>query len=93
VNMQLPPPGCYEKYLAVIKDASRRWNCPVVDLNAGGRFGTADFYDTVHMNSRGGRKLLDAIVAEIASNRGLSAQLTGPRPAAALLATSQNSPQ
>lgn len=93
VNMHLTPPGSYEKYVAVLRAASRCWNCPVVDLNAGGRFATADFYDTVHMNSHGGKKLLDAIVAEIASNRDLSGQLTGPRPDAALLATSPDSPQ
>jgi hypothetical protein len=64
-NMALMPPGLYSKYCAIAQSEAKQQNADFLDLNTGTRFGVTDFRDTAHMNSSGGRKLLDAVAASI----------------------------
>ncbi|HEY9711869.1 MAG TPA: hypothetical protein V6C72_00270 [Chroococcales cyanobacterium] len=75
-NMELMPPGSYQSYRAVVQQACNKFKVDFVDLNDGKQFVTADFRDTAHMNSQGGRKLIDDIVAAIGSDKKLQASLT-----------------
>jgi len=75
-NMQMMPPGAYDKCMAVMKEASQKWNVQLVDLNGGTGFGDKfdklDFSDTAHMNGRGGKKLIDAINVAICRDKRLA---------------------
>jgi hypothetical protein len=64
-NMGLMPPGLYAKYFAIAQSEAKQQNADFLDLNNGTKFGVTDFRDTAHMNSSGGRKLLDAVAASI----------------------------
>ncbi|MBI4534389.1 MAG: DUF1574 family protein [Candidatus Melainabacteria bacterium] len=77
-NMTLMPKGSYDKYIAYLEQAAARWQCPLVDLNHGAQFVTEDFYDTSHMNARGGKKFVDALVRKILSVRTLVVTLQRP---------------
>jgi len=77
-NLALMPAGSYRHYLCVLDQASRRWHSRFVDLSMDSRFQRADFYDTAHMNSSGGQKLIEAIVGQIAGSQRLTASLASP---------------
>lgn len=46
-----------------------------VDLQGSGRFQITDFMDTVHLNSDGGKKMLDMLVRELAFDRSVRTAL------------------
>ncbi|MBX9878599.1 MAG: hypothetical protein K2Y22_09090 [Candidatus Obscuribacterales bacterium] len=75
-NMQLMPPGAYNKFITAMREASQKWNVQLVDLNGGTGFGDKfdklDFSDTAHMNGRGGKKLIDAINVAICRDKRLA---------------------
>jgi hypothetical protein len=75
-NMGLMPPGFYAEYLNIARAQASQFACPFLDLNDGHRFDVSDFRDTAHMNSGGGKKLLDAVVAAIDKEPTLAAALT-----------------
>jgi hypothetical protein len=60
-NLAIMPNGSYQKYLATVKRISERAGDTFVDLNQDPHFNHSDFYDTAHMNSAGGKKLLDIL--------------------------------
>lgn len=60
-NLALMPVGSYERYRTKISQTALEAGCPYVDLNNEKVFAHSDFYDTAHMNSKGGKKLLDII--------------------------------
>ncbi len=60
-NMDMMPAGSYQLYSDLLKREAEHNGFPYIDLNKNPMFTTADFYDTAHMNSSGGKKLLDAI--------------------------------
>lgn len=62
-NHALMPLGSYDRYVTAIKQTARIYDCEYLDLDHSGKFDYArDYYDTAHMNSSGGRKLVDAMV-------------------------------
>jgi len=60
-NKDLMPPESYQRYMNVLKTESNNYNFPLLDLNKCPQFIHSDFYDTAHMNSAGGKKLLDLL--------------------------------
>jgi hypothetical protein len=60
-NVAIMPNGCYEHYLAVAQSIAKAGGVKFLDLNADQNFLHGDFYDTAHMNSAGGKKLLDIL--------------------------------
>jgi len=75
-NMQLLPAGTYEQYLRVLAEESSPSGARFVDLNRDPRFEPGDFYDTIHMNAGGGKKLAEAILQAIAADPALSQSLS-----------------
>lgn len=73
-NMALMPDGAYDKYLASTSRLVKSGGGRFVDLNNGG-FGIENFKDTAHMNSAGGKKLVESISASIRSDRALAAMI------------------
>ena len=60
-NLALMPPGSYENYLTTVHQTVAQAGDTFVDLNRDPHFVHTDFYDTAHMNSSGGKKLLDIL--------------------------------
>lgn len=60
-NLTLMPPGSYENYLTTVQHTVEQAGDTYVDLNKVPLFVHSDFYDTAHMNSSGGKKLLDIL--------------------------------
>jgi hypothetical protein len=60
-NVDMMPTGSYSHYLAVLKETAQKGALPFVDLNQREIFAHSDFYDTAHMNSSGGKKLLNQL--------------------------------
>jgi hypothetical protein len=75
-NMSLMPVGYYDRYLQTVRTATEQYGCAYLNLNDGQTFTSADFRDTAHMNSDGGKKLIDAMVAHIKDDRDESVALT-----------------
>lgn len=76
-NHTLMPPGAYEKYQARVKDLASKWNVEYFDPGNNVQFVQTDFYDSVHMNAAGGKKLLDQFVLAVQSDpRSLAALST-----------------
>ncbi|MBX9723387.1 MAG: DUF1574 domain-containing protein [Candidatus Obscuribacterales bacterium] len=71
-NLQLMPAGHYDKYISFLKSATKRENVAFIDLNGDERFLASDYYDTCHLRGTGGKKLVDAMVQEIAKQNELS---------------------
>ena len=72
-NMALMPSGSYADYMKAVDAAVKKHGCAYVDLNDGKQFVLSDFRDTAHMNGKGGRKFVDAIVAAIHADKNLQA--------------------
>lgn len=64
---------------AICTDTGATW----VDLFGDERFNNRDYLDTVHMNMKGGEKLVSALVDHIAASRTLAGALTRPSDIAA----------
>jgi hypothetical protein len=77
-NLALMPEGYYNRYLAMLERTAREKCCPFLNLNDRSTFTRADFYDTSHMNSAGGKKLLDQIAGAITANGQLAEALSVP---------------
>jgi hypothetical protein len=60
-NLNLMPPGSYDRYLQRVVAETAANGSTFVDLNQDKKFVKSDFYDTAHMNSTGGKKLLETI--------------------------------
>jgi hypothetical protein len=67
-NMALMPAGYYQRYMDTLHSTCANYQCSILDLNDGKSFALSDFRDTAHMNSSGGKKLLDAIVGKVRSD-------------------------
>jgi hypothetical protein len=64
-NHDLMPAGSYAKYMSRLQTTAKNYGCDFMDLDTSGRFDMKDYYDTAHMNSSGGRKLIDVLVEHI----------------------------
>ncbi len=73
-NMALMPDGAYDKYFSSTKKLVQSSGGRFVDLN-NGSFGIDNFKDTAHMNSAGGKKLVESITASIKGDRALASMI------------------
>lgn len=64
-NHTLMPPGAFQKYQDRAKELARKWGIEYFDPADNVQFIQADFYDSVHMNADGGKKLLDEFVTAV----------------------------
>ncbi len=65
-NLDLMPPGLYDKYLHSVKAIASENSVPLLDLSAD-KFDKRCFYDTVHLNEIGAKALLERLTASIRS--------------------------
>jgi hypothetical protein len=77
-HLRILPPGQYEEYLSMLVAESNKYGCAYIDLNSDPQFSRQDYYDTCHMNGKGGRKFLDVLVRTITSDPSLAKHLTKP---------------
>ena len=64
VNMSLLPGPTYETYLYTLKALAKKYNADVLDLNGDPRFNQSDFFDTAHLNGRGGQKFIEVLSSD-----------------------------
>ncbi len=74
-NAALLPPGAYFYYLQDMTRISFEAGVSFYDLCEFSQYQREDFYDSVHMNGFGGRKLMDALVRSVASDHKASSAL------------------
>ena len=60
-NLKLMPPGLYQQYISFVKEATKEAAVPFLDLQSAEAYDESNFYDTVHLNSKGGQKFLSTV--------------------------------
>jgi hypothetical protein len=68
-NLDLMPPGLYDKYLQSVRAIARDNSVALLDLSAD-KFGNQCFYDTVHLNEIGAKELLGRLTTAIRDDGG-----------------------
>jgi hypothetical protein len=56
-NLRLMPAGLYDRYMRSIGDLVARNEVSLLDLHNSGQYADESFYDTVHLNARGGEQI------------------------------------
>lgn len=77
LNVKLMPPGTHDDYLQSVEMLSARYGAVFEDFNDDTRFPSSVFYDTVHMNSAGGKRFVDALVDVISEDKVCAEKLSG----------------
>jgi len=77
LNVKMMPKGTYDEYLDTVRSLTSKYGCVFADLNDDTKFPSSLFYDTVHMNSNGGKRLMDAVVDLIYSDKICTKKLSG----------------
>lgn len=78
LNVKLMPPGTYNEYLDAVQTLTSRHDAIFADFNDDDRFPSSLFYDTVHMNSVGGKRFVDALVNVISADKVCIEKLSAP---------------
>lgn len=78
LNVRLMPSGTYDEYLAIVQGLTKKYGFVFENLNDDSRFPSSVFYDTVHMNSVGGRRLVDALVQVLSDDKLCAEALVSP---------------
>lgn len=64
-NIRILPAGVYDNYLSCISRSARNHGAMLLDLNEAGLFTLSQFSDPVHLNGRGGARLLNMVADRI----------------------------
>jgi hypothetical protein len=81
-NRALLPSGVYANYLAKVLSIVERSGGTFVDLDKPDLFEHDDFFDTVHLNGKGGQKYLDQIAQSLCQHLELAALRAGSKKSA-----------
>lgn len=76
-NRALLPDKFWNDFRQSISTSCEKNGATWVDLTADKRFNNRDYLDTVHLNRRGGDKLLEIIADQIKTRENLASSLTG----------------
>lgn len=76
-NKGLMPAGMYDRYLASISGAAGKFGCTLIDLDKVG-FSDDQFFDPVHLNESGGKRMLEAIARKLSTDEGAIASKKMP---------------
>lgn len=71
-NRKLMPDGLYQQYISFVKDATSEAAVPFLDLQNSNLYDESNFYDTVHLNSKGGQRFLSTISGLIKEEHSLA---------------------
>lgn len=78
-NIKLMPPGLYQQYISFVKEATKEAAVPFLDLQSAKSYDESNFYDTVHLNSKGGEKFLRTISNLVKETDSLAASKASPK--------------
>ncbi len=81
LNTKMMPPGVYEEYRDFVKATTRQYGVVYKDFYGDEKFPSSVFYDIVHMNHEGGRRLIDEVVDIVCKDRNCRVALTGQKTA------------
>lgn len=79
LNRQLISDKAWDLYRNTVKSVATTNGASFVDFSESPDFNRKDFSDTVHLHARGGRKFLDLLMAQLASDRELLTALRKPQ--------------
>ncbi len=71
-NRKLMPDGLYQQYISFVKDATTEAAVPFLDLQNSNLYDESNFYDTVHLNSKGGQRFLSTISGLVKEEHSLA---------------------
>ncbi len=71
-NLAMVPPDIYKLYMQQVSSTVRANGGTFVDLNMPGMFQHDDFFDSVHLNGRGGLKFLNYVAGAMSSQKSLA---------------------
>lgn len=72
-NLKLMPSGLYQQYISFVKEATKESAVPFLDLQSAKAYDESNFYDTVHLNSKGGEKFLSTVSNLVREHDSLAA--------------------
>lgn len=75
-NRGLLPDKFWKDFNQFLASSCQEYGATWIDLSDDKRFNNRDYLDTVHMNKKGGDKLLEIIADEIRERKNLAASLT-----------------
>lgn len=78
LNRELISDKAWARYKNTVRGVATNNGASFIDLSESERFSRKDFGDTVHLHSRGGRKLLDVLVENMATDSAVKAALQRP---------------
>lgn len=78
-NLKLMPPGLYQQYISFVKEATKESAVPFLDLQSAKAYDESNFYDTVHLNSKGGEKFLSTVSNLVREHDSLAASKPAPK--------------
>jgi len=76
-NRALLPEKFWTDFRQYLSSTSTEYGAGFVDLTADERFNSKDYLDTVHLNSTGGKRLVDIVTTKISNDKKLAAAITG----------------
>lgn len=91
-NHALMPAGTYEHYRAYLHETAKEQGVALVDLDGRPDFAHTDYYDSVHMNGTGGKKMADEIVRCLVNQPELVAALRADSDATKEIAVTKKAP-
>ena len=74
LNMQLMPAGLYDRYLQAVRQLASSHNVPLIDLQNDDHYPEELFYDTVHLNAKGGVKLSEKVASLVSAELSAAAK-------------------
>ncbi|MBX9694457.1 MAG: hypothetical protein K2Z81_18870 [Cyanobacteria bacterium] len=75
-NLAMVPPQIYDLYMKQVSSTVRKNGGTFVDFNLPGLFQHDDFFDSVHLNGRGGLKFLSYVAGAMSSHKSLAQSST-----------------
>ncbi len=78
-NLKLMPPGLYQQYISFVKEATKEAAVPFLDLQTAKAYDESNFYDTVHLNSKGGEKFLSTVSNLVREHDSVAAAKAAPK--------------
>lgn len=76
-NRALLPDKFWGEFQGFIADSCQKYGAKYVDLNDDKKYSNKCYLDTVHLNQRGGKILLNQITNNIAKEKNLASSITG----------------
>jgi len=66
-NLALMPPGFYQRYLKTLSALASEYRCQILNLQTDSSYPREFFYDTAHLNARGGDRFISRLANWIGS--------------------------